>query len=289
MKHQIICTRFTCKNNNHSNNTCKIHSVCISCDGCESFEKGFAHYTNRVWNVLKGNMIHCEDVRDDERIGIYYICRIFDLTFSTYHRGDWVWYGFSYQQEDGSYSNLLTKKEICEREVNKEAMMICFNNFNNGILPDGENEELFLTKKEKGNKKLAKEREETQNNKKRFSEAQEKTNTLSEDYGFISPSGYFIDGDWGLHEETAFDILLSKNWEYEYRAWQKADSKNNMLARDFLINQKNYCLIHSPAQDGIVVTYNNRLTKHQRNYLFDYFAQRNDYSRAFLYGVEEEK
>lgn len=61
-----------------------------------------------------------------------------------------------------------------------------------------------------------------------------------------------------------------------------------MLARDFLINQKNYCLIHSPTQDGIIVTYNNKLTKHQRNYLFDCFAQRNDYNRAFLYGVEEE-
>ena len=288
---EITCTRFTCKHYKHGDKCTNPSSICISIDGCDSYEKGFAHYTNKVWNALRnGNMIMHLDITEDVKIGAYYICKIFNVIFSTYHRADWVWHGFSYQKEDGSYSEPLTKNKICEREINEEALMVCYNNFNEGILPNGENEELFLTPSEKEDIELTKLKQEAvksfKNNKQRFSEAQTKDNTLDNDYGFITPMGDFISGDWGYHEETAFKILLANNWEDEFVKWD-GENGNSRLARDFLIDQKNYCLIHSPAQNGIIVTYN-KLTKHQRNYLFDYFAQRNDYSMAFLYGVEEE-
>lgn len=292
-KRKIKCTRFTCKHN-QSSSICTRPNIEISCDGCDSFEKGFAYYTNKVWNALdNSNMIMPTNMNDDLKIGIYYVCRIWGLVFSTYHRADWLWYGLCQKNEDGVCGNCLTKDEITALNLNEEAMMVCYNNFNQGILPNGENEDLFITETERNNKKLMEEKErqlkQNQIDKERLAKAKEaKENyTLNEDWGFITPSGNFIGADWGLHEDLAWEILDKNKWGKSYWEWREKEN-NSTLARDYLIAEKGYCLIHSPSQSGYNVTYIKPLTKHQRDYLFDYFAQRNESLLAFHYGVEKE-
>ena len=36
------------------------------------------------------------------------------------------------------------------------------------------------------------------------------------EYGWLSPLGVFIKGDWGEHESTALEIIQKNYWEDEY-------------------------------------------------------------------------
>lgn len=96
------------------------------------------------------------------------------------------------------------------------------------------------------------------------------------DYGFISPTGDFSIEEWGKHENLAHRIIKEKNWENEWDIHE--------TGVDFLIYKKHYVLIHAPNGVDIEVTYNGtRLTKKQREFLYDYFINRGMGLRASLY------
>lgn len=93
-------------------------------------------------------------------------------------------------------------------------------------------------------------------------------------YGWLSPSGEFIPGDWGEHEGVAHKIIKDKGWEKEF--WEK-DKHHFGVARDFLCEQKGYCLIHNPSLYGRTqVTALKEYTKAQKEFLFDYFSKIGD-------------
>lgn len=92
-------------------------------------------------------------------------------------------------------------------------------------------------------------------------------------YGFLAPSGDFIEGPWGTHEELAFEIIKDKGWEDEYFSWQVETIRH---ASDFLVQVKGYVLLHCPCGFGrtdITRSQEKRLTKAQREFLYDYLIK----------------
>lgn len=85
----------------------------------------------------------------------------------------------------------------------------------------------------------------------------------------------------GKHEEAAEKIIDSKGFRDEYNEWLDEQPNNTMGInfRDFLIKVKGYALIHSPSNIGYNVTYNKKLTKKQRDFLYGYFS---DMGMTFL-------
>lgn len=72
----------------------------------------------------------------------------------------------------------------------------------------------------------------------------------------------------------------------EYQEWRR-DPENkhlSLLYRDFLMEKKGYALIHNPSGDGgYVVTSRVKLTKAQREFLYDYFLSMGDRFKAEQY------
>lgn len=94
---------------------------------------------------------------------------------------------------------------------------------------------------------------------------------IEEEYGWLSPSGEFFVYGWGEHEQGAFEIIDSKY----------PGELNSRTAGDFLVN-KGWILIDDPSQSCIEVTRNKskRITKAQREFMFDYFTKLGMYNRA---------
>lgn len=94
---------------------------------------------------------------------------------------------------------------------------------------------------------------------------------IVEDYGWLSPAGEFFACGWGEHTQGAFEIIDRKySNEFSYED-----------ARDFLVN-KGWILIDNPTRSYIEVTTgkNKRITKAQREFLFDYFTNLQMHNRA---------
>lgn len=110
---------------------------------------------------------------------------------------------------------------------------------------------------------------------------QEKTKVVEEPeiedillWGWLSPNGEFIEGDFGNHEEIASEIISNKKWENEYRDWQHNNTQKLSLCRDFLISVKGYVLVHNPFAFGnTMFTYKKALTKIQREFIYDYLIK----------------
>lgn len=94
---------------------------------------------------------------------------------------------------------------------------------------------------------------------------------VEEEYGWVSPSGEFFVYGWGKHEQGAFEIIDSKY----------PGELNSGTAGDFLVN-KGWILIDDPSQSCIEVTRNKnkRITKAQREFMFDYFTKLRMLNRA---------
>lgn len=102
-----------------------------------------------------------------------------------------------------------------------------------------------------------------------------------QDYGWLSPSGEYVESGFGTHEESAINIIKDKGWKAEYDALYE---KQFMLARDFLVNNKGYALLHNPFVLGPTkVEEPTRLTKAQKEFLFDYFVNEHEEGRANYY------
>lgn len=100
-------------------------------------------------------------------------------------------------------------------------------------------------------------------------------------FGWVSPSGEFLEGDFGEHEEKAIEIIKSKGFKEEFNTWKK--DENRLLARDFLVEIKGYILLHNPYVGGMgrtITTYEKQPTKKQCEFLYDYFSRENDKEQA---------
>lgn len=97
-------------------------------------------------------------------------------------------------------------------------------------------------------------------------------------WGWLSPTGEFSKGDFGDHEQVAYDIMRAKGWEDEFDNW---DGRVVGLGRDFLTGVKGYVLLHNPTgMPYTIVSHEKPLTKAQKEFLYDYFMKEGDKARA---------
>lgn len=117
---------------------------------------------------------------------------------------------------------------------------------------------------------------------------EKETVTVNHNYGWVSPTGEFIESPFGTHEDSAEKIIDSKNWREEYNNWLCKQHNNAMGVnfRDFLIMVKRYALIHDPSGIGYRVTNSRELTKKQRDFLYGYFLDMGMTLRAEEYVYE---
>ena len=97
-------------------------------------------------------------------------------------------------------------------------------------------------------------------------------------WGWLSPTGEFTEGDFGEHEQVAYDIIRKKGWDEEFDSWERGTVR---LGRDFLAEVKGYVLLHNPTgQSYTIVSHEKPLTKAQKEFLYDYFMKEGDTIRA---------
>lgn len=95
-------------------------------------------------------------------------------------------------------------------------------------------------------------------------------------YGFINPEGKYIPVEWCKHGKWANDYL-KKN--YSTKEWihfinnAKGEINNRVCcsSTDVLVNQLNWILIENPQQGEGIVQMGKRITKAQRETLYDYY------------------
>lgn len=244
MARKVFCKNTTCKHR-RKGDICDTTVKIGYGGGCESFEKGIVYYFHLVWNALDNkNFIDINELNDDLRIGLYYVMKAYKLTIHEYEWGTWRIIALQ-ESEDGPK---LKYEDIIARGMDDEVWNEIWKDFQEGKLPS--------IKKEKAKKE-------------------------SQPFGWLSPTGDFVEGDWGEHEVVAYNIIKSKGWKEEFRAWDTDDLK---LKRDFLCQVKGYCLIHNPSMNGgYIVTNIKPLTKKQKDFLYGYFMDIGDRFKAEQY------
>ena len=251
MSREVSCSNIRCKHHT-TGNGCSVTVNVGSSGACESFEKGFLYYFGIVASAMKeNNYIDIHGITDDLRIGLFYILKCYGLGFSECSWGEWRFI----QIKDGEDGPPLHFAEIIEREINMEEYSKLYSDFMNGKLPS-------VTKREVRSRR-------------------EKTDL---GYGWLSPAGDFIESPFGSHEESAEGICVSNGWCEEFFSWRDKKEGDLCLFRDFLAEDKGYCLIHNPAGvGGYLVTQVKPLTKQQREFLYGYFMDKGDRFMAEQY------
>lgn len=100
-----------------------------------------------------------------------------------------------------------------------------------------------------------------------------------DNFGYVAPDGTFFPSDFGTHEAKAWAIIKAGGFKNSFNDWKRTSVDASGLARDFLINEKGYCLIHNPLMDGgyiVSQSPSKNLTKEQRETLYDYFTENGD-------------
>jgi hypothetical protein len=193
-KRKITCNNSSCKH--HTNGGC---DTCITLDGsgkCKSFEKGFAYYFHIVWDALDNkNFIDMVEIRmnPDLKTGLFYVMECYDLGFSEMEWGTCR----MVMLKDGKEGKPLKYEEIIEREMNMEKFSKHLENFNNGIMPQMQQEQDAAGQQDKEEK----------------------------EFGWLSPTGVFTESPFGTHEESAEQICEEKGFTEEYWNWVRVTER----------------------------------------------------------------
>lgn len=118
-----------------------------------------------------------------------------------------------------------------------------------------------------------------------------KTNKFEDNYGFIKPNGVFVPVEWGKHVEYGEQAVKDNNWQDEFNSWYKDNPKEFhglSFESDFIVYEKGWILLHSPAQGVATPTYNEQkgMTKAQKEFIFDYYMNRDEPQLANKYWEE---
>lgn len=191
------------------------------------------------------NIIPVFGLTAEKKLGLYYVQEVFHLHFSVCSRADWMWI----ELKKGENEPALSGNEIMDMNPDLDVLTKHEADFKRGIFPKGyrQSKEAPVQKSEPTGK-----------------------------YGYLSPAGDFEESEWGTHEVAAEKIA-------ERIGWDDRPDWDYDVYRDYLIQEKGYVLIHSPALAGIVVTSHKPLTKKQREFLYGYFTDLGDRMRAEMY------
>lgn len=259
----VLCDNVHCKYNrkkdggkNKGKSYCILKGDLALANGaCKSFERSITWYFNKVWNALENtNMIPFIDLTEELKIGLYYVMQCYDLGFVQQNYGSWEWFSLVDHKDK---SKKMTYQEIIKRPLNFEKFAKFLEDYNNGIIAgsqawrEQENMPEPVTPKKS-----------------------------SQPYGLLAPNGNFIEGEFGEHEEMAWNILNENNWVENYY------EESIGTACDYLVNNKYYAIIHCPTGDGgyIVTTCPwHPLSKKQKDFLYNYFYDMGNVMRAECY------
>ncbi len=238
----IKCKNRYCKFHDEYNK-CSLKKAYIGEDAkCENFEKGFLYYFYYFMHEMHGNMILLFNMSNDIRYSIYYLMRCIPIVYSIDTNR-----GFIVLRDKDNTDKILSVDDILNMidsdRFDTDELHNCIYDFQEHGLPT-------------------------------FNKEEDKKEKVDHDYGWVSPTGVFIETPWGEHEKAAEEIINTKGFADEYNKWLD-EQPNNTLGinfRDFLINVKGYALIHSPSGVGYNVSYHKSLTKKQRDFLYEYFS-----------------
>lgn len=125
--------------------------------------------------------------------------------------------------------------------------------------------------------------EDTDKNCDKVEETVDDTEDAVIELGWLSPAGEFVACGWGNHEEAAYDIVTRYKLDNEYQQF-RTELPTEVLAlyRDFLVSKKNWVLLDNPEGFGRISSVGNmhRLTKRQKEFLYDYYIKAGDPIKA---------
>ena len=263
-KRKIQCENTFCRYHeyevNGAKNVCIADHIEINSRGCKTFKPAINYFTNKVWNRLeRTNFIPTyPQIDDDLRIGLYIVGCVFDCKLAIDEDHGMIY--VSGKLPDGTTTGPLRYDQIIEREINQDELM----RLNNMVNDDSIYSLL----------------------KKPDSDSEDGSEPEDKPYGWLSPMGVFTPAEWATHEEAANIIICERHMEDEYDEWHDVKS-NRMMAGDFLAQVKGYALIHDPTNLGYIVTNVKPLTKHQKEFLFEYFMDMGMKNRAMIYITED--
>ncbi len=247
---KIACKNTLCRFQKDGDICIKSH-IDIGYNGCETFKPDLCYYTNKVWNKLSSNFI-CTypGISDELRIGLYVVACLWDLKIANDTSRGMIYFA----TED---SGPLNHAEIVARPLNHEQL----NRFVEMIATD--TIESLLVKS---------------------GPAEDAVESEAKPYGWLSPTGVFTEANWARHDDAAHDIIKAKHFEDEFDEWTDLPEHHCCKgAREFLSEVKGYVLIHDPSNLGYIVSNVKPMTKSQKEFLFNYFTDMGDSSRAKTY------
>lgn len=102
-------------------------------------------------------------------------------------------------------------------------------------------------------------------------------------YGWLEPDGTFHSVGWCDHQQFAWDTIQEKGWEEDFDKFTDTDRGDGIYrCGDFLTFTKGWVLLHNPGRGVAFVTRDEskRLTKAQREFLFNYYFDRGKKAKA---------
>ena len=225
---------------------------------CSSFQPNLQYYLVIACMALeKTNIIFLSELNDDLRIGLYVVAQIYGLKVCTYESRGFMTLINPETDQAVDWGDIEELKSNSEEHTRLAAL----------VDP--------LDLKENGLEKLLQEAQQKPE--------EDSSTAVERKYGWLAPTGKFIESPWGTHDDTAHEIIdgspaLSK-------AFDSID--NDLGARDFLV-ESGYCLIHDPSNISYYVQEPKRknITKAQREFLFDYFTDVGFKDMAYKYVSE---
>lgn len=104
-----------------------------------------------------------------------------------------------------------------------------------------------------------------------------------DNYGWLEPDGTFHPADWCEHQQFAWDEIQKRGWEEDFDRFTDTERGNGIYrCGDYLTYMKGWVLLHNPGRGVAYVTRdeNKRLTKAQREFLFNYYFDRGEKAKA---------
>lgn len=162
-------------------------------------------------------------------------------------------YGFRYLEEKDpkwDIERTLKKNEKKEMEAFNEAMLESYN------LYDNEAKKQLLDSYLKRTKMNTK-----------------------DDYGWLDPQGNFYPVEWGDHQKWADEWLRTNLSKEEY---DKTECRYRLYNSGDVLCDRGWILLHNPAQGiaDITESENHRRTKAQKEFLYDYYMERECENKA---------
>lgn len=111
-------------------------------------------------------------------------------------------------------------------------------------------------------------------------------NARDDDYGWLEPDGTYHAVEWGDHSKWAMEYTNNhypfKDYAHMYWKTDANGKRHHYVCGDFLVYVLGWVLLDNPTQGIATPKYDpaRRLTKAQKEFLYDYYIERNLNSRA---------